>query len=123
MACARFRDLVGAAGEGVQFPLLFPPGTGDGELRRFAADFEAELGHSADFTATLTYDATRLLIECIRQAGPNRLRIRDALSRTAAWPGLSGPIQFDGTGQNRRTDVGMGTIQKGTIVPVHRAGP
>jgi ABC-type branched-subunit amino acid transport system substrate-binding protein len=63
------------------------------------------------------YDATRLVIEAIRRAGPNRARIRLALAEPA-WPAnVPGAIQFDGTGQNRRSAIALGMIRDGQVVP------
>jgi branched-chain amino acid transport system substrate-binding protein len=117
---ARFRELAGPAAEGVCFPLLFTADTGDLRYSRFASRFGAERGQAPDYTAVLTYDTTCLLIEAIRQAGPNRARIREALIGLSPWPGLAGPIHFDGTGQNIRTSIRMDTIQDGRIVSLPR---
>jgi ABC-type branched-subunit amino acid transport system substrate-binding protein len=120
MGRARFRELAGPAAEGVRFPLLFTADPGDPRYSRFASRFQAERGRAPDYTAVLTYDATRLLIEAIRKAGPNRARIREALRQLSPWPGLAGPIQFDGTGQNTRTNICLGTISNGSVVAMNR---
>jgi branched-chain amino acid transport system substrate-binding protein len=88
----------------------------DADAAGFTARFRAATGHLPDYTATLTYDATRLLLSAIRRAGPNRARLREALARTASWRGVAGTIHFDGTGQNARTQVCMGTIRDGMVV-------
>jgi branched-chain amino acid transport system substrate-binding protein len=116
MGRARFRELAGPAAEGVRFPLLFLPDATDPKAAPFLERFAAERDRPPDYTAVLTYDATRLLLEAIRRAGPNRARIREALTQLSPWPGLAGPIRFDGTGQNLRTDVRMGTIRSGAVV-------
>jgi branched-chain amino acid transport system substrate-binding protein len=117
MGHARFLELAGRAAEGVRFPLLFLPDHADANTTRFVACFQAVHRRPPDYTAGLTYDATRLLIEAIRGAGPNRARIREALTRLSPWPGIAGPITFDGTGQNSRKLNQMGTIKNGCIVP------
>lgn len=113
----RFLQVAGPAAEGVRFPLLFVPEVADPVRSRFITEFTAARGHGPDYAAALTYDATRLLIEAVRRAGPNRARIREALHQLSPWRGIAGPIQFDGTGQNTRTNVGMATIRNGTVVP------
>jgi branched-chain amino acid transport system substrate-binding protein len=121
MGRARFRDLAGPAAEGVRFPLLFTANPTDPRYSRFADRFQAERGRTPDYTAVLTYDATRLLIEATHRAGPNRARIREALTQLPPWPGLGGPIRFDGTGQNTRTNISLGTICHGIVVAMNRS--
>jgi ABC-type branched-subunit amino acid transport system substrate-binding protein len=117
MGRRRFLELAGPAAEGVRFPVLFVPEATDTNAARFIARFTTERQHPPDYTAALAYDATRLLIEAVRRAGPNRARIREALAQPSPWPGVAGPIQFDGTGQNTRITVVMGTLRDGVIVP------
>jgi hypothetical protein len=118
MARSRFPELAGQAAEGVRFPLLFVPSAADTNTARFTGRFIAEHHRPPDYTAALTYDATRLLLEAIRRAGPNRARIREGLTQLSPWPGIAGPIRFDGTGQNTRSNVCMGTIRDGSVVPL-----
>ena len=113
-ARTRFRDLAGAAAEGIRFPLLAAaPGnpTAGAAAVRFTEAFTAARQHPPDYAALLTYDATRLLLEAIRQAGPNRSRVRTALVDLSPWQGITGVIHFDGTGQNTRTNVRMATLR------------
>ncbi|MEI6779322.1 MAG: ABC transporter substrate-binding protein [Verrucomicrobiota bacterium] len=120
MSRSRFSELAGSAAEGVCFPLLFVPDLAHADTSRFLTRFAAERHRMPDYTAALTYDATRLLIEAIHRAGPNRTRIREELARLSPWSGIAGTIHFDGTGQNIRTNICMATIHDGTIVPVQR---
>jgi branched-chain amino acid transport system substrate-binding protein len=113
-----FLVLAGPAAEGVCFPLLFVADSTDANAVHFVERFSAERHYLPDYTAVLTYDATRLLIEAIRRAGPNRARVRETLAQLSPWPGIAGSIQFDGTGQNTRTNLCMGTICDGTVVPL-----
>jgi branched-chain amino acid transport system substrate-binding protein len=114
----RFLQLAGQTAEGVRFPLLFAPTAADTNAARFTGRFTAEHHRQPDYTAALTYDATRLLLEAIRRAGPNRARIREALMHLSPWSGIAGPIHFDGTGQNTRSNVCLGTIEAGAVVPL-----
>ena len=101
----RFQQLAGAAAETVRFPALVQPDPDDPRWVQFRDEFVAARGHPPDHAAVLTYDTTRLLIEAIRRAGPNRARIRECLIRLSPWPGLSGEICFDHTGQNTRAGL------------------
>lgn len=116
MGRTRFRRLAGPAAEGVRFPVLFAPRPPEADPPRFVEAFTRLRGHAPDYAATLAYDATRLLVDAARRAGPNRARLREALVRLTPWSGLAGPIDFDGTGQNRRATLGMGTIRNGELV-------
>jgi branched-chain amino acid transport system substrate-binding protein len=113
-ARTRFLELAGAAGDGIRFPVLAAaPGnpTAGAVAVRFTEAFTAARQHPPDYAALLTYDATRLLLEAIRQAGPNRSRVRTALVDLSPWQGITGVIHFDGTGQNTRTNVRMATLR------------
>jgi ABC-type branched-subunit amino acid transport system substrate-binding protein len=113
MGRARFLELAGPAAEGVRFPLLaVPPSPDDPGAMGFLKAFTTARGHAPDYAAILTYDATRLLLAAIRNAGPNRDRIRSALAALSPWAGLAGTIHFDGTGQNTRTNMPMAMIRQ-----------
>jgi ABC-type branched-subunit amino acid transport system substrate-binding protein len=68
----------------------------------FVVEFTARTGRRPDCTTAQTYDATRVAIEAIRDAGLNRARIRDAVRALAPWDGVSGPIDWNTLGQNVR---------------------
>jgi branched-chain amino acid transport system substrate-binding protein len=119
-ARTRFRELAGDAAEGLRFPVLAaPPGntTNNADAARFFNEFIAARGHPPDHATLLTYDATRLLVEAIRQAGPDRARVRAALAHLSPWPGIAGVIHFDGTGQNTRADLRLATLRNGRLEP------
>jgi ABC-type branched-subunit amino acid transport system substrate-binding protein len=124
-ARTRFLELAGESAEGMHVPLLFARQPHDEVAARFSARFLAERHHAPDYSAALGYDATRLLIDAIHRAGPNRARIRDALVQLSPWPGIAGPIAFDGTGQDRRASLSFGTVRAGIVVaetaPAHPA--
>lgn len=50
--------------------------------------------------AAEAYDAVRLIADAVREAGPNRARVRDRISRAQGLAGASGTISFDGQGNN-----------------------
>ena len=118
MGRARFLELAGRAAEGVRFPVLFLPDKSDPVTAVFLEHFQNKHRYPPDYTAALAYDATRLLLEAIRRAGLNRVRVREALGQLSPWSGITGSIRFDGTGQNTRTNLGMGQVREGAIVPL-----
>ncbi len=113
-----FLQLAGRAAEAVRFPLLFVPNMDDPTTTRLIQQFKADHLRDPDYTAALAYDATRLLVEALRRGGLNRAHIRQALLELSPWNGVTGLIHWDGTGQNTRTNVCMGTIRSGVVVPV-----
>lgn len=66
----------------------------------FARRFQKATGSSPGVVANNTYDAVLLTARALQHAGPNRARLRDALSRVHDEPGASGPITFDRQGNN-----------------------
>ena len=115
MARSRFIELAGPAGEGVLFPLLWTPDETDAATRHFSGAFQARFRRPPDYSAALSYDATRLLIEATRQAGPDPRRLRDALTKISPWRGIAGTVSWDGTGQNQRRVTAMGTVRGGRV--------
>lgn len=68
----------------------------------FSSAFKAEFHRAPDFSAAASYDATHLLLQSIQDTGPSRAKVRNALANSVAFKGISGLIDFDGTGQNLR---------------------
>lgn len=111
-----FLKNAGTCAEGVRVPILFTADAGNPGTSAFITDFCQARGYPPDYAAALTYDATCLLIDAIRRAGPNRAHVREALVKSSPWKGITGTIHFDGTGQNTRTNIVMGVVRNGTIV-------
>jgi len=71
---------------------------------------------TSDFTA-LAYDATTLLADAVERAGVwDRAKIRDALSTTTDFEGVTGIISFDENGDPRNKDVVIIKIENGKPV-------
>ncbi len=96
-----FAESAGPAAEGVVFPRLWHPSVAGERSTAFARRFRTRFGIEPDYTAAHTYDAMNLLIAAIRRAGLNRVLIRDALRELSPWPGVTGTIDWDPTGQNQ----------------------
>jgi branched-chain amino acid transport system substrate-binding protein len=64
--------------------------------QRYRRRFGAEPG----LGASEAYDAVRILAAALRQSGPNRARLRDALGQVSAFAGASGVISFDHAGND-----------------------
>ena len=111
----QFRRLAGPAAEGVRFPLLCDPRPTTPRAQRFVRPFRTRFGADPDYAEVFTYDAATLLCEAIGSTDLNRARIREALVQASPWQGISGPLEWDGTGQNTRAVTGMGIISDGQI--------
>jgi len=109
-----FLEAAGPAADGVLFPLLYTPSI----LDRFGGAFQGQSGRMPDYAAAHAYDAARLLIRAIREAGPNRAAIRDALRDLGPVEGVTGLVEWDALGQNARP-VRLGTIRAGVPVPAN----
>ena len=82
--------------DGVLYPALgdIPPA--------FQTKFLTRYGRFPDYTAAHAYDAANIVIAAIRTAGLNRPRIRDAVQTLSPTHGVTGVIEWDEQGQNRR---------------------
>lgn len=111
----KFLELAGPAAEGVVATYLYNPDSDDPHLRSFAERYEARFGDEPETFAAHAYDGMNLLIEAIREAGLNRVRIRDRLTAFDEYRGVTGLIVFDA----RHDDVGpiwMARVVEGRFV-------
>lgn len=101
-----------------------PPGTGCGRKdaaawitaspsspqahAEFARRYHQRFGTEPGIAAAEAYDAVRILAISLRQSGPNRTRLRDALAAVDGFAGASGIISFDHAGN----DISQVTLLK-----------
>ncbi|MFQ5490174.1 MAG: ABC transporter substrate-binding protein [Phycisphaerae bacterium] len=97
LASRAFLEQAGEAADGVVAVGTNDPTPDDARTRAFAKAYRARFGHDADAFAAHAYDGANILIGAIRQAGPNRIAIRDALFDLRHYDGVTGPIEFDTT--------------------------
>lgn len=92
-----FIETAGEAAEGVVAAYPYNPNRDDPRLkevrRRYAERFDEEL----EAFAAHAYDGMTIIIEAIRTAGLNRVRIRDVLASMKSYQGVTGKIIFDAT--------------------------
>lgn len=105
----------GEAAEGIRVPVLGDPVVDSAERSRFEHDFRQRTGKDPDWAAAHTYDATRLLLAAIRAAGLTRPGIRQALVELSPWMGVTGAVDWDPMGQNRRAVTAMATVRAGRL--------
>jgi ABC-type branched-subunit amino acid transport system substrate-binding protein len=108
-------ETAGDAADGLRVPLLGGAVRDSEDDSGFARLFRQRTGFEPDWAAGHTYDATRLLLQAIRTAGLSRTGIREALVALSPWQGLTGAIEWEGTGQNRRPVTTVATIRDGRL--------
>jgi branched-chain amino acid transport system substrate-binding protein len=87
--------LAGPAAEGFEAVFPYDPNRTDQAWQEFTARYEARFHEKPDHFAALAYDAMKILLEAICRAGLNRGRIRDALTATETYKGVTGDMVFD----------------------------
>lgn len=95
-----FRREAGAAAEGMTITYFFNPDRPDAKWQEFVARYAKRFGEKPDVYAAYGYDGAKLMIEAVRQAGPNRYRVRNYLGALEAWDGVTGHLIFDGRWDN-----------------------
>jgi branched-chain amino acid transport system substrate-binding protein len=101
-----FAAQAGSEAEGALFPWVGEP------TREFRLRFAERFGRQPDYAAACAYDSIRIVVAAIRKSGLNRVRIRDAIAAGTPYEGVSGHIEWDEFGQNRRPPL-LGVIRSG----------
>jgi branched-chain amino acid transport system substrate-binding protein len=87
--------LAGAAAEGFEGVYPYDPTRTNPRWLEFNAHYEARFHEKPDHFAALAYDAMQVLLNAICRAGLNRGRIRDVLTGTENYKGVTGEMVFD----------------------------
>lgn len=90
-----FLEAAGDAAEGVVAASPFNPRSDSPLWRGFQARYRDRWGEDPDAFAAFGYDGANLIIQAIRRAGLNRIRIREALYALRRHEGVTGTILFD----------------------------
>jgi branched-chain amino acid transport system substrate-binding protein len=116
-------ELCGDACEGYYFTTHYAPDIATPEAQAFIQAYTAAYNKTPDDVAALSYDAFGLLFQAIQSAGKlDRQAVRDALASITAFEGVTGTMQFKGTGDPIKTAVVL-QIQGGKFVYFATAGP
>jgi branched-chain amino acid transport system substrate-binding protein len=108
-------EAAGSSAEGAVVTYPYDPERTDAKWRQFRALYRESYGEEPDATAAYAYDGTSFLLEAIREAGLNRVLIRDRLFSPRSFEGVTGTIQFDQT-QNNVSPVVLGRVRNGVFV-------
>lgn len=106
------------ASEGTYIGMSFTPEDPSPAARAFVAAFRKKFNTTPDAHAALAYDATMLIAQALRERGDNRKAIRDylaALTVKNAYPGLTGPVYFEKTGDPVGIRFRVFKVQRGLL--------
>jgi branched-chain amino acid transport system substrate-binding protein len=95
-----FLAAAGEAAEGMTITYPFDPTRTVEAWTGFVGRFQKRYGTAPEAFAAYAYDGTRILLDAIRTAGPNRFRIRDAIAAVRRYEGVTGTMVFDPTFNN-----------------------
>ncbi|HUR00723.1 MAG TPA: ABC transporter substrate-binding protein [Gemmatimonadaceae bacterium] len=90
-----------ATSEGTYIGMSFTPEDPSPAARTFVAAFKKKFNATPDAHAALAYDATKLVAQALKEAGPDRKAVKNylrSLNRETAYAGLTGPAYFEDTG-------------------------
>lgn len=88
-------EFAGSAAEGFEAVYPFDPTRDDPQWLAFRERFKKRFNKEPEVFASLAYDAMNILLQSICKAGLNRGKIRDALTGTEGYKGVTGPMTFD----------------------------
>ncbi len=96
----------GADCEGSFFTTHWAADSATPKAQEFIAKFQAAKGRLPDDIAALTWDSFQLLFKAIEAAGKlDKVAIRDALAKTANFEGVTGSMEYKGTGDPVKSAV------------------
>lgn len=107
-----FLEAAGEAAEGLVVASSLNPDRDDSFWQGFRSRYLARFDQEPDAYAAHGYDGMRMILWAVREAGLNRVRIRDALYSLQAFPGVTGEILFDST-MNDISRPWLATVRQG----------
>jgi ABC-type branched-subunit amino acid transport system substrate-binding protein len=107
-------QLAGLAAEGFEAVFPYDPNRADAAWQEFQARYQARFQEKPDQFAALAYDQMRILLDAICRAGLNKGRIRDALTATQTYKGVTGDMIFDPNCKNI-APLFLAHVHNGTI--------
>jgi branched-chain amino acid transport system substrate-binding protein len=90
--------------EGCYFTTHYAAAGATGDTKKFIDEYTAAYGYVPDDVAALSYDAARIILKAIQDAGltgdlaKDRQAIRDAIANMKDFPGITGKMTFDPNG-------------------------
>ena len=99
------------AAEGLWAVADFVPGQSD-VSKKYAEAYRKEYNEDYDPTSAWTYDGLNILVNAIRKAGEDRVKIREAILATQGYKGVLGTFNFTPNGDGL-SEVSVVQIEKG----------
>ncbi len=116
-------DLCGADCEGYFFTTHYAADIATPKAQAFIKAYEAKYGKTPDDVAALTYDSFGLAFQAIQAAGKiDREAVNQALHNVSRYEGVTGVLQFKGTGDPVKSAVVL-QIKGGKFVYYTTAQP
>ncbi|WP_432735482.1 ABC transporter substrate-binding protein [Maridesulfovibrio sp. FT414] len=120
---AELMTLCGDDCKGQFFSTHYAAAGAKGATKEFIDRYEAKYKETPDDVAALTWDATRLVLQAIQDAGAynsdvkaERKAIRDALSSISEFAGITGSMKFDEQGDPIKCAVVVRIDENGNFV-------
>ncbi|MGQ9512595.1 ABC transporter substrate-binding protein [Thermodesulfitimonas sp.] len=115
----KFLELAGAAANGVVAPmgkLLVAEQLPDSDpqkqvLLQYIADYQKRYNARPSTFGGYAYDAFNLVVKAIKQAGPDRAKIRDALEQITGYVGISGVFNMSPQDHNGLSEDSMVMVE------------
>lgn len=98
----KYVEAAGEAAEGIIFPagrllvadVLPDSNTQKPVLVKYKNDYESKFGEQASTFGGHAYDAFKILVKAIEQAGPDKEKVRDAIEKMRGFVGTGGVFNF-----------------------------
>ena len=104
-------DIAGEAADGLLAIAEFVPGQSEAN-RKYIEAYKKEYNEDCDPTMSWVYDALNILVEAIKKAGEDRVKIREAILALKGYQGVMGTFSFTPNGDGLH-GVNIVQIEKG----------
>ena len=113
-------ELAGPAAEGVSLSTTFVPDNPAPHVQAFVREYTARYKQAPNQFAAQAFDASGILFEALKRAGPNatRAQVRDQLAATTGYPGVTGDTTFDKASREPAKTLARMQISGGRFVVV-----
>lgn len=113
-------SLCGKDCKGLYFTGNFAPGGAQGQAREFVDKYQKAYNSFPDEVAALTYDAIKLIVQALKDTGglsgnllDDRLKLKEKISAVKKFQGVTGTLQYQGTGDPVKCAVLVKIDEKG----------